>query len=473
MEHLSAIGDEERATLERLGLAAGCRMACCARVNGPVTVALKAERGAGPPTAAPAQPADPAIRQVVIIGNGIAGVTAADHVRRTHPDCEIHVVGREGHHLYNRMAITRLIYGRSAMQGLYLMPESWYDERRITTWLNTRAVRLDPAARQVALGTGETLAYDRLILASGSSSAVPPIPGADRAGSFVLREADDAMRIRAYAQERGGRRAVVAGGGLLGLEAAYALHKLNLGVTVLERSAWPLRRQLDERAGELLREQLHGLGIEVLLRAEIESVEGDGWVREVRLADGRTLPADLCLICAGITPNVALAREAGLSVNRGVVVDERMRTSAPGIFAAGDVAEFGGQVQGLWPTAVEQAQVAARNALGLDGAYVGVTPTTILKVAGIDLTSTGRIEAADGETTIALLEDAPRRYRKLVIGDGRIVGTILLGHAALAPTVQEAIRRGLDVRPHLAALRAGDWSALGNERVADAGAPAP
>src|SRR5262249_22303621 len=173
-----------------------------------------------------------------------------------HLGAEIHLVAREKHHLYNRMAIERLIYGRSAMSGLYLQEEAWYDDLQITTWLNTRAVSIDRAAQEVVLGTGERLPYDRLILATGSRSATPPIDGFGLPGSFVMREADDALAIRAFAQEHGAREALVAGGGLLGLEAAYALHKLGLHVTVLERSEWLLRRQLDHRGGQLLQDYL-------------------------------------------------------------------------------------------------------------------------------------------------------------------------------------------------------------------------
>jgi nitrite reductase (NADH) large subunit len=169
------------------------------------------------------------------------------------------LVGRESHYFYYRMAISRLIYGRSAMQGLYLLPESWYDEHHVTCWLNTRAEKIDQATRAVLLATGDRLTYDRLILAMGSSSYVPPIIGHQMPGSFVLREADNAMRMRAFVQEHHCGTAVVAGGGLLSLEAGYALHKLGLEVFVLERSDRLLRRQLDDRGAAVLEGYLAGL----------------------------------------------------------------------------------------------------------------------------------------------------------------------------------------------------------------------
>jgi nitrite reductase (NADH) large subunit len=413
------------------------------------------------------------IRHVVVIGNGIAGITAADHVRRRHPTCTIDVVARERYHLYNRMAITRLIDGRSAMEGLFLMPEQWYDDHRVTTWLNTQVTAIDRESRLVRLGSGESLPYDRLIVTAGSASFVPPIEGAAARGTFVLREAEDAMRIRAFIQERRCSQAVIVGGGPLGLETGYALKKLGLQVTVLERKDRLLHRQLDEPAGRLLLRFMEGLGLEVLLRAYTAALESeDEHVTAVRLEDGTTIEADVFLVSAGIRANVAIARDAGLEVRRGIVVDERMQTSDLRIFAAGDVAEAAGTIAGLWPTAVEQAQIAAANAVGADEIYGGTLPVTMLKVRGVELTSVGRFEPeGPGDEVIALEDAAEARYRKLVIHDGGLVGAILLGYPLEAAGVVRAVKDGRDVTPWLEQLRAGDWSALADTpRVAAAGA---
>jgi len=462
IETLSEVKDDERSTLDRLGLGAGARMACMARISGSVTMTMdltQAKEAAADRVGDFSF--DPDVRRVVIIGNGIAGVTAADYIRRYHPDCEIHLVGRESHHLYNRMAITRLIYGRSAMNGLYLQPDSWYEEKRITSWLNTRVDRIDPEANEVLLAVGEKLPYDRLVLATGSKSFVPPIKGYGLPGTYVLREAEDAMDIRSYVQEHRTRHAVVAGGGLLGLEAAYALHKLGLHVSVLERSEWLLRRQLDRRASQFLRRYLIGLGLEIVLEAEAGEVLGEGRIQELVLKDGRRIQADLLLVCVGIRSNLELAEDIGLSVNRGVLVDARMRTSDQRIFAAGDVCEYEGYVYGLWPMAVEQAKVAAVNVVGGDQTYTPGVPATMLKVVGVELTSIGQINAkTENEIEITLEEIEQNRYRKLVIADGKIIGTILLGYPLEAPAVTAAIKQGLDVTPHLDALREGRWEVL-------------
>jgi nitrite reductase (NADH) large subunit len=234
-----------------------------------------------------------------------------------------------------------------------------------------------------------------------------------------------------------------------------------------------LRRQLDARSSALLQAYLEGLGLEILTDAETVGLSANGRVRRAQLADGRALAVDVFLAAAGIKPNIELARDAGLAINRGVLVDERMRTSDPAILAAGDVAEHAGRVHGLWPVAVEQAEVAADNAVGGEKSYRGSIPFTILKVVGVELTSVGRFEQQAGDQVVAL-EDPGGRYRKLVIEDGRIVGAILLGYSQEVAAVRTAINRGFDVGNVMDALHAGRWNVLATlsgERPLLAGAP--
>jgi NADPH-dependent 2,4-dienoyl-CoA reductase/sulfur reductase-like enzyme/ferredoxin/pSer/pThr/pTyr-binding forkhead associated (FHA) protein len=468
MAGLTPADEDERNTLRRLGYAANTRMACCARLqSGPVQVSLTPEPGG--PAGPGQQPAsyDRSILSVVVIGNGIAGVTAADFLRRGHPDCEIHLVGREPQVLYNRMGISRLVYGRSAMQGLHLLTDSWYDEHGITAWLNTVATQIDPSAQQVRLGTGDLLYYDRLVLAMGSSSAVPPIEGFGTPGSFVMREAADAMAIRSYVQQTGARRAVVSGAGLLGLEAAYALLELGLDVTVLERGERLLARQVSARCSELVQAHFSELGIEVSYRAEAAALRGEERITTLVLADGTSVPCDVFLAAVGIRPNVGLAAAAGLAVSRGVLVDDRMQTSAPGVFAVGDVAEHNGMVLGLWPIAAKQAEVAAVNALGGDEILVAEVPATILKGVGLELAAIGQLEPAPGEEAVVVEDASLPSYRRLVLAGGRVVGAIVLGHHTQDLTAATmAVKQGLVLGDAaLAAVRDGDWSVLAAGRL--------
>ncbi len=455
---LSPIGEDEKNTLQRLGLAANTRLACSTRIRqGQATIELVPHKATVTANATPAT-FDAAIQKVVIIGNGIAGVTAADHIRRRHPNCTIQIVASENHPLYNRMGITRLVYGRSAMQGLHLMPESWYTERKIDVLLNTMARAIDTDKHTVQLADGDVLPYDRLILACGSQSFVPPIAGYGGSRCFVLRTADDAMHLRSFVQKNHARYAVVAGGGLLGLEAAYALHKLGIKVTVVERNHWLLHRQLDERAGHMLQLYLHSLGLEIVLGAQIKSLEkGSEDETLVHLDMASTLHADVFVVAAGITPNTDLAKAAGLEVNRAVLVDAQMQTSAKDVYAAGDVAEFESRTPGLWAVAVEQAEVAACNALGQARNYAEPVLSTVLKVVGADVVSVGQFEGTEGDTVFVQEDTNSHRYRKLIVRNGRLQGAILIGWPDWTEPVTKAVKAHADLSMQLEKLHNGDW----------------
>jgi NADPH-dependent 2,4-dienoyl-CoA reductase/sulfur reductase-like enzyme/ferredoxin len=461
MSCLSPPEQDELDTLRRLGYGRTTRMACCAKVNsGVVRISMSPEPGVNHRE----RPShyDRSIGSVVVIGNGIAGVTAADFIRRGHPDCEIHVVGQEPHSLYNRMGISRLVYGRTAMAGLHLLPEHWNDEQGVTAWLNTVATRIDLRSREILLGTRETLRYDRLILAMGASADLPAIDGLCRPGSFVLRKAEDAMNIRTYVQEHDCHRAVVAGGGLLGLEAAVSLQRLGLQVTLLERGARLLSRHVDPRCSELVGDHFANAGIEILREAEPARVSGTSAVTGAVLKDGRVLPCEVFLSATGIRPNVDLARDAGVPAARGVLVDDRMHTRVPDVFAAGDVAEHAGRVLGLWPTAAEQARTAAVNALGGNVVVSPQMPATILKGVGLDLFSIGRADATPHDQVIVVDRPEVPSYRLLVLFEDRVIGAVILGHHPTeVAAVQKAFRNGITLGAAAQrALRAGDWSVL-------------
>jgi NAD(P)H-nitrite reductase large subunit len=402
------------------------------------------------------------VAKVVIIGNGIAGNTAADHVRRRHPDCTIDIVGEELHPIYNRMGIARLVYGRSAMSGLQLFTDEWYERNKVTLWLNTLVSEVDRPRREVVLGTGERLPYDRLILTTGAAVSVPPIEGLDRPAVFVLRSADDAVGIRAYAQRHRCRRAIVVGGGLLGLEAAHALHSFGLRPTVVQRSTRLLAGQFDERAADLLERYLTGLGVHLVLGVTPVAVVGQEGGLALTLSDGSAMATDMVVLCTGIRSNVALAVAAGLDVDRGVLVDDGMKTSDPNIYAAGDIVQYRSEIPGLWPIAVEQAEVAAANVVGDKKTYESRPQVTILKGIGLSATAIGDVDGRKGDE-IVVREPPPDevRYLKLVIRSGILVGAVLLGDWTEATSIIDAVVSGRNVSMMLPVLRAGDISTLG------------
>jgi NADPH-dependent 2,4-dienoyl-CoA reductase/sulfur reductase-like enzyme/ferredoxin len=471
-DKLSSCGADEQSTLERLGFYNEVRMACCAKIEGDISIDLNPQVTAGNSDIEADFNIDTDIKKLVIIGNGIAGVTAADYVRRYNKDCEIDVIGQEKYPLYNRMAISKLIYSRGGLQGLLLLPEDWYEKRDIHCWLNTRVRSINTDNKTVNLATGETLNFDKLIITTGSQAFVPKINNIELTGCFVLRSADDAMSIRDYIQQYDCRSAVVAGGGLLGLEAAYALQQMNMKVTILERSAHLLHRQLDAQSAAILDEYLQALGMNIRYSEQLTGVESnvndrmsvaDEQIRVSRavLKNSATIKTDIVLIAAGIAPNIKLVSKTGLKTDRGVLVNEQLYTSDKNILAAGDIAQLdnsAGLISGLWTVAVEQAQIAAKNALGATQKFSQQAVPTALKVVGVELTSVGQFNGDENDTEIIFSEN--QKYRKLIVRNNRIIGAILLGYPEYAQCINQAILTQQDISAQLQALNSGDWKSL-------------
>ena len=375
----------------------------------------------------------------IIVGNGVAGVTAAIELARRQAG-EIEIYTAERHPYYFRPRLPYLLAGEISQDDLYIRPPSWYEKRGIKVNQETRVARLIPDRERILLADGREVPYDRLLLATGGVSFVPPIEGADKQGVFTLRTLDDALAIQEYASRC--QKAVVIGGGLLGLEAARALKVLGLSVTVLEFFPRLLPRQLDGEGSAVFQRLIEGLGIGIALKAETRSIAGDGEVRGVILKDGREFPAQMVLIAAGVRANVGLAAAAGLQTNRGVVVNEDMTTSAPNIYSAGDAASFRGRSWGIIPVARSQALVAAANMAGDNALYEEVVPSNTLKIAGIDLTSAGTV-VVEGQELVEIRHSDPEAgvYKKLVMRDDTLVGAIVIGNKALASKLEHLVTR--------------------------------
>lgn len=458
---------EESQTLERLGYKTGVRMACCVKAISNITINLDPS-SVEQPTEEFDFEEDENIHSVVIVGNGIAGVTAADFIRRHHKNCKIHLIGQEKYPLYNRMAISKLIYNKTALQNLILMPDEWYSSRDIQQWLNTQVRSIDSIKKLVELGTGESINYDRLIITTGSNARIPKIKSWNIGGCFSLRTAEDGMSIRTYLQQHHCKKVVIAGGGLLGLEVAYAFTQVGVKVTVLERSNQLLTRQLDGSAANILHSYLAALGIIIIYSAEIQSVIGEydddnsslNRISAVKLKTGETLSVDLALVAAGITANKKLSEKNNLDHDQGLIVDDHLRTSIKHIYAAGDIAQLEtsqGKLPGLWPIAVEQGRIAAINALGGDQAYQVKPIATGLKVVGVELTSMGKFIADENDQEYVVRNKD--KYQKVVIHDKTIVGCILLGHPEYNSKIIGFINSQQDLSEvQLDRLEAKDWS---------------
>jgi len=400
------------------------------------------------PCQAEAPPAvDADIRRLVVLGAGIAGLTAAEEARRLAPGIEIVLVGREPALPYYRLNLTRLLAGEVAESELPIHPLEWFAQQRIRLQTG-EAVALDRERRQVLLRDGARLDYDRLVLANGAHPFIPPFPGATREGVVVLRTLEDARAI--LARLAPGLSVVCIGGGLLGLEAAAALRRHGAAVTVVEGAATLLPRQLPPPAGRLLARHLERAGVAVCCGARVQEIAGDESVQGVLLADGREFPARLVIVSVGVRPNSYLARRAGLKVETGVLVDDRMTTSDPAILAAGDIAEHRGLCYGIWPAAYAQGLVAAASAVGGSAEFPGLAPSSRLKVLDVDLFSIGSIHPEDA-STLSVEGEVEGRYWGLFCRDGQVVGAALYGDTGDAGLFKEAVESGRRL-PELSAL---------------------
>jgi nitrite reductase (NADH) large subunit len=385
----------------------------------------------------------------VIVGNGVAGVMAAQAIAAAEPGADLHIYAAEPYPYYRRPQLPALIAGEVAEADIIHRPPEWYEGQGIRVHLNSRVAELDTAGRRLRLEDGVAVAYDRLLLATGGYAWMLPVDGAAQRGVFTLRTLDDARAIREHARQA--HHAVVIGGGLLGLETARAVRALGAGVTVLEAADYLLPRQVDREGAALLQRLVEGLGIEVLTGVATEAILGNGAVRAVRLRSGHELPADMVVCAAGWRPELTLARQAGLAIGRAVTVDAHLQASAEGVYAAGDVVEAGGRLYGIVPAAVEQARVAAANMVAPGSAvYEGTLPFTTLKVAGAELTSLGLCAGEDSSYTVLRHVDlAHRHYRKFVLQDGRIVGAILLNERERTLAVRRLLEGGVDVSAYV------------------------
>ena len=372
----------------------------------------------------------------IIIGGGIAGVSAAEAVHALQPDSDITLISEEQTLPYFRMSLTRYLAGEVEREKLILHDQQWYLQNHITILLNTHVEAIETESKQISLADGQKLPFDKLILASGAHPNMPPFPGRELKGVQTLRTLEDADLIMDVARKQA--RVVCIGGGLLGLEVAGAVARQGAQVTVLEGLDWLLPRQLDAQASAILKEKIENLGIKVIVPAMTKAMHGDGRVESVELGGGQVIPADLVLISTGVSANLELAKSAGLAVNRGVLVNEHMVTSNPDILAAGDLTEFQGRSYGLWIPAKNQGTIAGQNAAGKEASFLGDPPSTRLKVLGVDVFSIGQFSPSqDGDRLVAESKDGG--YKSFLFRDGKMIGSILLGDASVANKVKAAI----------------------------------
>ena len=376
---------------------------------------------------------------LVIVGNGMAAVRLVDELVTTALGrYAIAVIGEEPRLAYNRVLLSSVLAGETASHDIELKPAAWWRDRGVTLKYGCRATEIDVGRRELKIEGDESIEFSRLVLATGSSPLRLNVPGAELNGVHTFRDSRDVDLLLSLAARK--KPVVVIGGGLLGLEAAYGLAKAGTPVTLLHLMDRLMERQLDAPAADLLKSLVERKGIAVELNANTARIHGTSRVEGVELADGRRIEADAVVFAAGIRPNTKLAQEAGLTVNRGIVVDDVMQTSAPGIFALGECAEHRGVCYGLVEPAYEQARVLARHLSGRNAAYQGSVVATNLKVSGVSVFSAGDFLGSDASEAILLSDIRRGTYKKLVIADGKLTGAVLVGDVGDALWYLELIR---------------------------------
>jgi nitrite reductase [NAD(P)H] large subunit len=381
---------------------------------------------------------------LVIVGNGMAAARLVDELSKAALGrYAIAVIGQEPRLAYNRVLLSSVLAGETESHDIELRPAAWWRDRGVTLRYGCVATEIDVGRRELKIANQESMEFSKLVLATGSTPLRLAVPGADLAGVHTFRDSRDVDLLLTLAARK--RRVVVVGGGLLGLEAAYGLAKAGARVTLIHLMDRLMERQLDAPAAELLKSLVERKGIEILLNANTARLHGETRVEGVELSDGSRIDADAVIFSAGIRPNVALAREAGIAVNRGIVVDDAMQTGTPGIFALGECAEHRGICYGLVEPAYEQARVLARHLAGAAAQYDGSVVATNLKVSGVSVFSAGDFIGVDGSEAIVLSDPRGGTYKKLVISQGCLTGAVLIGDVTDALWYLELIRKRLPI----------------------------
>lgn len=375
----------------------------------------------------------------IILGNGAAGHYAAEAIRKRDRTGTITMISNEPYRTYNRPMLTKSIMAGLNEEQIAVEDASWYEENHIYQILGHEVVKIDPEAKEVHLDDGSKYHYTKLIYALGSECFIPPIKGADKDGVIAIRRLSDTKKVAEKLKET--KHAVVIGGGVLGLEAAWELKKSRCEVTVLELAPVLMGRQLDKTAGEMLKKISEGQGIQIHTGVQIEAIEGGEKAEGVRLADGTVIPAELVIVSCGVRANTVLAKEAGIETDRAVIVNEKMETNIPDIYACGDCAQYEGINYAIWPQAVEEGKTAGAQAAGDDNTY-----STVPAALSFHGMNTALFAAGDnGQNpdliykTVEYKDEGKKQYQKYYFLNNRLCGVILIGDTSRMAEMTEAL----------------------------------
>jgi len=382
--------------------------------------------------------------RVLVVGNGLSGTIASKTLRELSPAVDISIFAEEKHLYYPRPNLIEFLAGNLQKENLFAFSQDWFEDHRISLHLGQAVKKIRPDSKQIELAGGKKESYDFLLLANGASSWIPPIGGAEKKGVFTLRTLDDAANILEWSEDRPG--VVIIGGGLLGLEIARAVRTRGASVNVVEFFPRLLPRQLDREGASVLQSKIEDMGIEVRLGIATEEILGEGEVKGLKFKDGDQMDAQTAIVAAGVRPNIHLAASAGLETDKGIIVDDYLQTSHPGIFAAGDNVQHRDKIYGIIPASFNQARTAAFNIAGDKKDYTGTIPSNTLKVVGVDLTSIGLVTPEEG-TAEEFRKTIKKEgiYKKIVIQEGKMIGAIWMGTKKNINEINRIILQKIDV----------------------------
>jgi len=379
----------------------------------------------------------------IIIGNGIAGLSAAREIRNCDREGSITIISSEEYLTYYRVKLSHYISKSFEDDEILVNKKNWYEENNIEVILNKTVEKIDVENKSIRLNDGKILGYDKLLLANGSTPFIPPVTGKDKEGVFALRTLKDLKTIKKYFDSC--NNITVIGGGLLGLEAAWAIKELGKNVNVVEFFSYLLPRQLDKELADIVSQKLTDNGLRLYFDASAEEILGETKVEGIRLKDNREIKTDAVLFSAGIRPNIHLVKDTPIEFDRGVKVDSHLRTNIEDIYAAGDIAEVNGVVLGLWTAANEQGKIAGANMAGANKKYSLPEPFTTLSIGNISLFSAGNIK----NYTDVLKHDELDNHYRLFITDNKLTGGILLGDLSRMAAVRKAVNSNMDISQYI------------------------
>ncbi|MFA1710646.1 nitrite reductase large subunit NirB [Peribacillus frigoritolerans] len=388
-------------------------------------------------------------QKLALIGNGMAGVRCIEEILKIQPErFEVTVFGSEPHPNYDRIQLSNVLQGATTIDDITINDWNWYKENNITLFSGETVTNIDTTKQIIYSGTNREVEYDQLILATGSIPFILPIKGADKKGITAFRNIEDCENMIEYSKNN--KKAAVIGGGLLGLEAARGLLNLGMQVDVIHLSEYLMDRQLDPAAGKMLQRELERQGMNFYLGKQTQEVLGEIDVKGLRFSDGEEISADLVVMAVGIKPNIAMAQNSGIPVNRGIIVNDYMETRIPNIFAVGECAEHREMVYGLVAPLYEQGKVLAKRICGLeDKAYEGSVLSTKLKISGVDVFSAGEIFEDEQAKSIKEFNEWNGTYKKVMIRNGKISGAVLFGDTKESNTLLSMINKNADVSEYL------------------------